>query len=305
MRLKKLQRLLTQSNDSYTPSPVETFQFRGVEYFIKRDDLLDPCLSGNKFRKLYTLLQTPPDGIRTLVSYGGLQSNAMVSLACLCRQKGWAFHYYTKPLPGYLKTYPTGNYKAALELGMRLTEIPLERYEQKVVELNALEDEAVFVVRQGGADPTAEPGIEQLGIEIDEFIRTRSETSWNIVIPSGTGTTAYYLAKYLPLSTIFTTAVVGDEAYLKQQMQQLGDIPFNLRILKSAKKYHFAKPYREFLNMHQELTEAGVLFDMIYAPKMWLVLLENGINSNVLYVHSGGISGNETMLERYRHKKML
>jgi 1-aminocyclopropane-1-carboxylate deaminase/D-cysteine desulfhydrase-like pyridoxal-dependent ACC family enzyme len=48
-------------------------------------------------------------------------------------------------------------------------------------------------------------------------------------------------------------------------------------------------------------------FDLLYAPKMWLTLLAylKHLQGEVLYVHSGGLLGNASMLERYRHKGLL
>ncbi|MDQ6981063.1 MAG: 1-aminocyclopropane-1-carboxylate deaminase, partial [Ghiorsea sp.] len=58
-------------------SDVTPFHFQGLDCFVKRDELIDPLLSGNKYRKLYSLIQTPSETYSTLISYGGTQSNAM------------------------------------------------------------------------------------------------------------------------------------------------------------------------------------------------------------------------------------
>ncbi|MBN4058234.1 pyridoxal-phosphate dependent enzyme [Mariprofundus ferrooxydans] len=281
-------------------SPTTPFHFQGFDFYVKRDELIDPLLSGNKYRKLYTLLQTPSETFDTIISYGGTQSNAMLSIAALCQQKGWAFEYICKPLPKHLKEKPTGNFKAALDLNMQLIEC--RDYDTKVSLLK--NSGKVLVIPQGGADPLAQAGIAQLGNEIEQWQTKQNIDRLNIVTPSGTGTTAFYLAQALPNCRIITTALVGDNTYLKQQMQQLGNIPSNLTLLKPSKKYRFAKPYPEFLQTYEELKQAGIEFDLIYAPLMWQTLLKSmqNISGAVLYVHSGGLMGNETMLERYQHK---
>ena len=114
------------------------------------------------------------------------------------------------------------------------------------------------------------------------------------------------LACALPDITVLTTPVVGDKAYLLTQMQMLGPMPQNLHILESPRKYHFAQPYAEFLAIWQELQEAGITVDLIYGAAMWHTLLQAGpLHGPVLYVHSGGLIGNETMLSRYRHKGFI
>lgn len=91
-------------------SPLSKITLEGREFLVKRDDLIDPYLAGNKYRKLYTLLQTPSTTYDTLISYGGTQSNAMLALAALCQKKKWNFIYYTKKLSTTQKDESTGNY---------------------------------------------------------------------------------------------------------------------------------------------------------------------------------------------------
>ena len=285
------------------PSKVTPFHCQGFDFFIKRDERIDSYLSGNKYRKLYTLLQTPPETYNTVISYGGTQSNAMLSIAALCKEKGWQFEYYCKPLASQLKQYPTGNLKAALDLDMQLLE-SLD-YETLIPTLQS--HNQTLVIPQGGANPMAERGIQVLADEIKQWQQEQNINKLNIVTPSGTGTTAYYLAKHLPDCQVLTTASVGDNIYLMQQIQQLGNIPHNLKLLEPSRKYHFAKPYPEFLKTYQTLKQSGVEFDLIYAPLMWQTLLASmqNIQGTVLYVHSGGLMGNTTMLKRYAHKGFL
>jgi len=279
-------------------SDITPFHFQGFDFFVKRDELIDPLLSGNKYRKLYTLIQTPAEAYSTIISYGGTQSNAMLSIAALCHQKGWKFKYYCKPLATKLKQSPSGNLKAALDLGMVLIEAA--DYETTIAQLKS--KDKTLCLPQGGADPLAEQGIQTLAQEIEQWQSEQSIAKLNIITPSGTGTTAYYLAKHLPEQTILTTASVGDNTYLTKQMQQLGSIPNTLTLLKSCQKYRFAKPYPEFLQIYEELQQAGIEFDLIYAPLMWQTLLDNmqHIQGTILYVHSGGLIGNATMLARYQ-----
>ena len=69
----------------------------GRLFYVKRDDLFDTHLAGNKYRKLHPLLQTPKENLEHIISYGGTQSNAMLAIAAMCKAKGWKFTYYTKP----------------------------------------------------------------------------------------------------------------------------------------------------------------------------------------------------------------
>jgi len=287
-------------------SEVSPFTFRGVTYYVKRDELLHPLLSGNKYRKLYNLIQANPDTYQSLISHGGAQSNAMLAITALCQQKGWRFVYICKTLPKHLKETPTGNFKQALALGMQLNEVSHEAYADAVTQARLENSQGTLFIPQGGADPVAEIGIEALAKEIFDWQQAEGIAQLTVTTPSGTGTTAYYLAKALPNNRVLTTAVVGSNAYLKAQMQKLGALPNNLVFLEPEKKYQFAQPYPEFLQLHQDLKQAGICFDLVYASPMWTTLLANTqyIEGELLYIHSGGLTGIASMLERYAHLGM-
>jgi len=293
-----------------TSSMVEPFMFRDRDFFVKRDDQIDPLLSGNKYRKLYSLMQSPAGQYQCIYSYGGTQSNAMLSIAALCKNKGWQFHYTAKTVPAHLKADPSGNLNIALQLGMQLHEISHEGYQDAVDALlsNRLSESKAgrLLVPQGGADAMAQAGIGQLADEIQQWQCAENIEHLHLVTPSGTGTTAFYLARALPDVSVLTTACVGDKAYLIYQMNKLGTVPNNLHILESSKKHHFAKLYPEFLALYQELNQAGIEFDLIYGCPMWHTLLQHigSINGTILYIHSGGLMGNASMLARYQHKGM-
>jgi len=43
------------------PTSIDKILIDGRTFYVKRDDLVDEHLSGNKFRKLHKLLQTPKE----------------------------------------------------------------------------------------------------------------------------------------------------------------------------------------------------------------------------------------------------
>jgi len=278
-------------------SPISRIVLDGREFFVKRDDLIDPYLAGNKYRKLYTLLKTPSTQLNTIISYGGTQSNAMLAIAKMCKDKGWEFIYYTKEVSTTQKKQKDGNYHNALSLGMRHKEIPNELYKDFIASLRVNVAEKSFIIDQGGAIDEAYDGLKVLAQEIiDADLGVKA-----LATPSGTGTTALFLALNMPKYKVYTTPCIGDVEYLKKQMSSLATIPDNLVILKPKRKYHFAKPYKEFFEIYKKTLDAGVEFDLLYAPSMWLSLLEQ-TDEDILYIHSGGVSGNTSMLKRYAQK---
>ena len=283
-----------------TGSPISKISLDGRVFYVKRDDLIDPFLAGNKYRKLYTLLQTPSNRYNKIISYGGTQSNAMLAISAMCKNKSWEFIYYTKPVSQTQKSANDGNYFHSIELGMNHIEIETELYKDFIASLPITIDDKTFIIDQGGAVMEAKKGLEVLAQEIRE---SKTECK-SLATPSGTGTTALFLALALPEFTIYTTPCVGDSKYLKEQMEALHEIPKNLVILEPAKKYHFAKPYKEFIDIYKKTKESGIEFDLLYAPSMWKALLEQ-TDEEILYIHSGGVSGNKSMLNRYEKKRLI
>ena len=284
-------------------SAISKILLDGREFLVKRDDLLDPCLAGNKYRKLYSLIHTPSTHYDTVISYGGTQSNAMLAIASLCKKKGWKFLYYTKTLSQTQRLASCGNFAHSLALGMEHVEIEDALYRDYIASLRLTMDKRTFLVDQGGAVEEAKEGLAVLAEEIraQKISGAIPENVNGFVTPSGTGTTALFLALALPEYRIYTTPCVGNVEYLKEQMRALSALPENLIILPPKKKYHFAKPYREFIDIYKRLLKSGIEFDLLYSPSMWQALLEH-VDENVLYIHSGGVSGNESMLQRYSQK---
>lgn len=281
---------------TYTNSPIEKINFNNHEIFIKRDDLLDVDFSGNKARKFYYFLKHDFPNITNIVSHGSAQSNAMYSLSVLCKLRGWKFDYYVDHIASYLKESPSGNYKEALENGMNIHEEDLPKQL----------DENTMFINEGGALKEAQYGLEILAQEIISWAEENSYKNLKVFLPSGTGTTALFLQKFLPFP-VLTCACVGDEKYLEKQFNELEKTNHPI-ILQRKKKYHFGKLYKEFYETHKDLLkQTNIEFDLLY-DSLGFIVLEDYLNtleqndSKILYIHQGGILGNISMLERYKHK---
>ncbi len=100
----------------------------GKEVHVKRtDEIRVHGLSGTKAYKLFHLIERDLSPQRCIASIGGAQGNFMLSLAKLIKAKNedtcdahitpW---YFTRRLPMHLKRKPVGNYREALELGLKV-----------------------------------------------------------------------------------------------------------------------------------------------------------------------------------------
>ncbi len=278
----------------FTNSPTQSIVFDNHKIYVKRDDLLHRDFSGNKARKFYYFLKNDFPHIKKVVSYGSNQSNAMYSLSVLCRLKGWEFEYYVHHIPSYLKQNPIGNYKGALKNGMSI-------YEKEVPKSF---DENTLFIPEGGALKEAQYGIKILSDEIKSWAKEHKIKDLKVFLPSGTGTTALYLQKYLPFE-VLTCACVGDEEYLKKQFLSLENTAFPT-ILERRKKYHFGKIYKDFYIIYKKLlSQTNIEFDLLYDCLGWMCLkqyLSLNPYENILYIHQGGLLGNKSMLQRYEYK---
>ena len=291
-------------------TPVQVVQFQNQQVFIKRDDLLDPAFSGNKARKFYHFLQADLSQCSLLIGHGSAQANSLYSLSVLAKLKQCRLDYYVDHLPTFLQQNPQGNYRAALENGANIIvnpepQLTVNQYiTTKVLPLNS---QAVFVP-EGGRCEYAEVGVKLLAQEILQWASTQGFTDLRVVLPAGTGTTALFLQKNLPFE-VQTCACVGGDDYLKQQFFELSaDEQHHPSILTTSKKYHFGKLYPEFYQTWKALkSQTKIEFELLYDPLAWLCLQQEWQTEvsdprPILYIHQGGLQGNETMLPRYQRK---
>jgi 1-aminocyclopropane-1-carboxylate deaminase/D-cysteine desulfhydrase-like pyridoxal-dependent ACC family enzyme len=223
----------------------------------------------------------------------------MYSLSVLAKLKAWEFEYYVTHISDYLKQNPQGNFKYALKNSMKLSV-----QESEPLRANIENKETLFV-EEGGREVYAEYGLKKLAQEIEVWKNQQGFESINIFLPAGTGTTALYLQKN-SYDKVYTVPCVGSEKYLKEQFKMLEESEtFYPSIMTPSKKRHFGKLYRESYNIWLELQEKiGIEFDLLYDPHGWLTLLENPqiFEKPLLYIHQGGLIGNESMLARYKRK---
>jgi 1-aminocyclopropane-1-carboxylate deaminase len=294
-------------------TPVNEILFNQHRVYVKRDDLLDVAFSGNKARKFYHFLQQDLTQVNKLIGHGSAQANSLYSLSVLAQLKQCQLDYYIDHLPGYLAANPQGNYRAALANGANIIVAPpatdsVSDYIQQEVLPN---EQAALFIPEGGRCLYAESGIKILAEEILDWAKAQGLANIRVVLPSGTGTTALFLQKNLPFE-VQTCACVGGDSYLKQQFTQLcADESLHPTILTTSKKYHFGKLYPEFYQIWLQLkATTDIEFELLYDPQAWLCLQEqfNAQETDprpILYIHQGGLQGNETMLPRYLRKAAL
>ncbi|QIA63596.1 1-aminocyclopropane-1-carboxylate deaminase/D-cysteine desulfhydrase [Vibrio astriarenae] len=291
-------------------SPVTQHQFDGISFHLKRDDQLHPLFSGNKARKFSTLLEYPSDSVETIISYGSAQANSLYSLAGLAKIKGWKLEYYVHNVPQWLRKNPIGNFRGALELDAKvigMNEIDTSLHPADYIEQVRKPNDKCLVLPEGGRSKLSEDGVKQLADELLDYIRFHPGSHFTIALPSGTGTTSLYLHKHLKSHNIqvITCPVVGGKDYLIEQFKELGESDFPT-ILEPEEKHHFGRLYQEDYEVWAQLEEqTHVEFDLLYDPLMWRCIRQwasHNLDGELLYVHQGGILGNESMQLRYQRE---
>ena len=309
-------------------------------------------------------------GIKRVVSYGSSQSNAMYSLSVFAKMKGLEFHYVVSNLNSNLAANPIGNFKFALENGMKIyvdkdrrararalayelaglkeSEIcgseavnltnnrsengsNLSKFDEQTelasvksstcishknsnlkksakppsLNLPAAQDcfigDSLFI-NEGVWQPQAEMGFISQARQIERWADAEGKTV-DIFLPSGTGTSAAFLAKHVKFD-VYTCPCVGDAEYLKSEIEALTPNS-KARILQPPKKYHFGDLKPELYQIWREVCEqTGIEFELIYDPVGFLTLTANpgAFKNEILYIHQGGALGNISQKLRYERK---
>jgi 1-aminocyclopropane-1-carboxylate deaminase/D-cysteine desulfhydrase-like pyridoxal-dependent ACC family enzyme len=294
-------------------SPVTQHDFDGFSFDLKRDDQLHSHFNGNKARKFLHILQNNYPGVTRLIGWGSAQANTLTSLAALANIKGWRLTYYVDHMPTWLNDNPKGNYRTALELGAEIIALSETQgsnglHPSQYIKEHHSTDPQCLCIPEGGRFQEAKTGIDTLAKELLSWTRFEPHKTFVVALPSGTGTTALYLHRALSPHGIevITCPCVGGKDYLIKQFEELEPNSSYPTVLEMPSKHHFAKLYQEDYEIWNDLNQqTHVEFDLLYDPLMWRCLrgwLKENPDKSLLYVHQGGLLGNETMLARYQRK---
>ena len=271
-----------------------------VELFIKREDLIHPFVSGNKFRKLkYNLLEAKKLKKKALLTFGGAYSNHVVATAVAGKLAGFKTFgiirgdELTKNLKQTLEDNAT--LREAHENGMKLQFVTREQYRQKssfgFIEKMKNKWGDFYLIPEGGTNCLAVDGCEEILIDED------SKFDY-ICSAVGTGGTISGLIN----SSKKHQKIIGFPAlkgnFLSEEIRKFISRKKNWSLQKA---YHFggyAKHTEElidFINTFKE--ETGVLLDPVYTGKMLFGILDLvkkdtfAEGSKILAIHTGGIQG--------------
>lgn len=280
----------------------------GITVHIKREDLIHPFVSGNKFRKLkYNLLQAKEEQQETLLTFGGAYSNHIAAVAFAGKEKGFKTIGIIRgdELGSKIAENPTLAF--AQNCGMQLEFISREEYR--------LKSEAPFLekLKQQFGDfyLIPEGGTNALAIKGCQEILTPEDAEFDYICCSiGTGgTISGIINSALPHQKVLGfPALKGD--FLKEEIRNFVQNE-NWELITD---YHFggygkvSPELIAFINRFYVTTQ--IPLDPIYTGKMVfgvIDLIERNYfpeNSKILLIHTGGIQGVQGMNIKLKNKQL-
>ncbi|MBW1656849.1 1-aminocyclopropane-1-carboxylate deaminase/D-cysteine desulfhydrase [Flavobacterium quisquiliarum] len=279
-----------------------------ISLTIKREDLIHPFVSGNKFRKLkYNLLQAKAENKDTLLTFGGAFSNHIAAVAYAGKEQGLKTIGIIRGEELLDKIQENPTLKFAQENGMQFEFVSREEYrlknEESFIEKLRNKFGDFYLVPEGGTNELAVKGCEE--------ILTNEDSGFNYVCCAiGTGgTISGLINSALPNQQILGfPALKGD--FLNDEIRIFAKKD-NWNLISD---YHFGGYGKinlelvEFINAFFEKTK--VPLDPIYTGKMVFGVIDLiGKNyfpahSKILLIHTGGLQGIEGMNIKLKQKKL-
>ena len=280
-----------------------------ISLYIKREDLLHPHISGNKFRKLkYNLEQAKSENKETLLTFGGAFSNHILAVAAAGKEQGFKTIGIIRgeELKATILENPT--LKKAQDFGMVFEFVDREIYREKkspkFIRLLAEKFGDFYLIPEGGTNDLAVKGCE-------EILTVTDEKFDYICCAVGTGGT---------LSGLINCSKDGQQVLgfpvLKGDFLREDICKFvsgsNWDLIT---EYHFggyAKVSEELILFINEFYQKyKIPLDPIYTGKMMFGVMDlinkNYFpeNSKILVIHTGGIQGIAGMNNLLKQKKQL
>ena len=268
---------------------------------VKRDDLIDPYISGNKWRKLkYILAKAKAEHKNHLVTFGGAFSNHLVATAAAASRSGLRATAFVRG-----EEVKNDMLLLCTLYGMELIFVSRESYRNKPALFNArfLNDENAFFIDEGGASAEAVKGCAEIIDELDGEYD-------HIFCAAGTGTTAAGLLegvkKHNLKTKVHVVPVLKNGFFIKDEITKYtADCP-NLVL---HNDYHFggyAKTTPELITFIKDfISKTGLLIDPVYTSKMFFAITDLqkkgtiSADERILAIHTGGLLGIFGMKDKF------
>ncbi len=270
----------------------------GIRLMIKREDLIHPEISGNKWRKLkYNLFEARKRNSSTLLTFGGAYSNHIYATAAAGKKFGFkTIGVIRGEKPQVLN--PT--LQQSMENGMKLFFVNRTVYRNKKKLLSGLplDFESIYVLPEGGTNCLALKGCSEI---VKEYSDNSIIDYWCVSCGTGGTLAGIVTALSSQQKAIGFSALKGD--FLKKEVEGLlsdcSDEPYQNWSINTD--YHFGG-YAKFNNtlirfINEFKHKTQIQLDPIYTGKLFygiFDLIEKGYfpkGSTIMAVHTGGQQG--------------
>ena len=274
----------------------------GVEFWIKRDDLLHPLVSGNKWRKLkYNLDFVSKNRLAGIISFGGAYSNHVYALSAACFLLKIPLKLYIRGEPPLSLGYTL---RSAIEHEAELHFIDRNSYKKMTAEI-ADEDQTVrdgwLIIPEGGSNSLGMKGMAELLAELPFEPE-------HMIISAGTGGSLCGLAKagYHQNTIYHGICVLKAQGLLDSLISsQLNGIPVKVKMHYNYHLGGYAKTSEEVVEViNRYVDEHGILLDPVYTSKAALAVEHLiatkviGRGERAILIHTGGLQGLWGMQDR-------
>jgi 1-aminocyclopropane-1-carboxylate deaminase len=279
----------------------------GIELYIKREDLVHPIISGNKFRKLkYNLQEAKRLGCKKLLTFGGAFSNHIVAVAGAGAEFGFETIGIIRGEELQDKIQENPSLLKAQQFGMQFNFVDRNQYRDKM-DPNFL---ALLTARYGSFYMIPEGGTNELAIRGCEEILTAADKIAFSHICCAVGTAG-------TLSGIINASNADQQiiGFSSLKGSFLSEVICNFAQQKNwsvIESYHFGGYGKvtdeliRFLNAFYDKYQ--VPLDPIYTGKMMFGILDliqqNYFppHSKIVAIHTGGLQGIAGMNQRLQAK---
>jgi len=145
-----------------------------IEVYVKREDLIHPSVSGNKWRKLkYNLIQAKKENQTTILTFGGAFSNHILAVSFACKSLGLRSIGVIRGEEVFGKINENHTLSIAQKNGMNFHFVSRQEYSKKHTKKfveNLQKQFGIFcLVPEGGTNNLAIKGCEEILTEQDKF----------------------------------------------------------------------------------------------------------------------------------------
>ena len=298
----------TQFFDTHTQTPISQVCYKLtngciIHLQVKRDDLIDKNISGNKWRKLkYNLKQIDTNKFKGIASFGGAFSNHIAALSAAGKKANIS-------TLGFIRTHEIDLSNPTLSLakknGMKFIALSREEYKQRhdpdfILTLQQTYPDFLFIP-EGGSNEQAALGLAELVDELKH--QAVNSTDHVIACAIGSGGTISGMLDAFPHMHFIGVAAVKDNALLNRLSQKYGD---RLNIVSDNLFGGYGKTTDELnafcLDFYRQ---TQIPIEPIYTGKLMHTLMTRyeqlvDDEKTLVAIHTGGLQGIKGL--DYRHQ---